>query len=147
MRANVPPHREPGRRVPPEGVRLRGPRAKSPPRPRSARAPRPPRDFVLRRHARTYEDAESLQGSAEIAADFLALAGHEPLFGLSAWIVSDVSEPLPLGYAWASVLAGAGFPVVSTPELIGRGHVTILLPNPVTEAAARAFNAAFGRIP
>ena len=150
------PRRDPGPRVPPEGVRLRGLRAKKPAKAKAQRK-REPRDFVVRRVVSTPENAESLQRSAALSYDHMELAGLEPLFGVSGWVVSSMDpvpsvpdpvsrtkDPLPSGYAWVSALSTLGFTVVRTPGVLGRGHVTILLDDPVSEEQAGLFNSAFG---
>lgn len=146
---NVPPHREPGRRPPPpEGVLLRGRRERTKKRaPAEQRAPREPEDHVISRISRRHEDAYLLQRQAELAWDTAEAQGNQPLFGVSGWIVAAPAEPFPPGFARLSRLASFGFRVVATPHLGRRGHVTILLEDPVDEGQAARFNEAFGRTP
>lgn len=142
-RRNVP-HRPPGPREVPEGVLLRGRREKAPPRAEQQRAPREPEDHVIAHHARRYEEAYALQRAAEASWANSGQFG-EPVFGVSGWIVAAPAEPFPEGFARLSTFASFGFEVVATPHLGRRGHVTILLQDPVDEDQAQRFNEAFGR--
>ena len=96
-----------------------------------------------------YETADFLQRSAEQAwatSDAIT-QGEGAVFGVSGWIVAAPADPFPQGFARVSRLASFGFRVVPTPHLGRRGHVTIMLEDPVNEDQAARFNEAFGREP
>jgi hypothetical protein len=140
------PRREPGRRGPPPvGIPLKRHRERGERGPaRQSRAARPAEDHVISHLSARYEEAYVLQRAAE---NTWATSGQfgDPLFGVSGWIVAAPAEPFPPGFARLSTLASYGFRVVATPHLGRRGHITILLPDPVDAVAAEQFNQAFGR--
>jgi hypothetical protein len=103
-------------------------------------------DPVIAHPSSRFEEAYFLQRSAENTWQASNQFGR-PLFGVSGWIVASTTEPLPEGYARVSTLANWGFRVRWTPHLGRRGHVTILLVDPVDDEQALRFNQSFGREP
>lgn len=144
MRTPNYPHRPTGKRPPPPtGIPLKQ-------RQRRAKKARPSVarrvvDPIVCRHARGWETPDYLQASAEQTLLMCLEIKREPLFGVSGWIVVGPEDPLPEGYARLSELASQGFQVVPTPELGRRGHVTIVLSEPVDLEQAHRLNATFGR--
>jgi hypothetical protein len=142
---NVPPHREPGKRVVPEGIPLRQRKTKTKRGPAQTPRARPVSDPVIAHYAARFESASFLQQSAENSQSRAQDLGYGPLFGVSGWIVTGPIDPLPEGYTRLSSLTSAGFSIVLTPLLGRRGHVTIELSDPVDDEQAARFNAVFGR--
>jgi hypothetical protein len=140
------PRRPPGKRGLPEGVepgRRREKATRGPARQPHTADPLAG-DPVIARKAAGWESARDLNAMAMNAWANSSMFG-EPMFGVSGWIVSGVAEPLPEGFARLSTLVGRGFQVIWTPHLGHRGHVTIVLNNPVDDVQAHAINDAFGR--